>query len=54
MPATVQEYGWTWTDGQSLADAEERIQLMTEFGGAMGLNVHAEVVPTDDPVDRRA
>jgi hypothetical protein len=34
----------------ALADAQERIQIMTEFGSAMGLNVRAEVLPTDDPV----
>jgi hypothetical protein len=56
VPATVPQYGWTWTEGQALADAQERIQIMTEFGSAMGLNVRAEVLPTDDPVDavRRA
>lgn len=51
VPATVPEYGWTWTEGQALADARERIQILTEFGGAMGLNIRAEVLPTDDPVD---
>jgi hypothetical protein len=51
VPATVPEYGWTWTEGQALADAQERIEIMIEFGTAMGLNVRAEVVPTDDPVD---
>jgi hypothetical protein len=51
VPATIPEYGWTWSEGQSLADAQERIQLMTEFGEAMGLSVLAEVVPTNDPVD---
>jgi hypothetical protein len=51
VPATVPEYGMTWTEGQALADARERIQIMTEFGTAMGLDVTAEVLPTDDPVD---
>lgn len=51
VPATVPEYGMTWTEGQALADARQRIQIMTEFGTAMGLNVTAEVLPTDDPVD---
>jgi hypothetical protein len=51
VPATVPQYGWTWTEGQALADAQERIQIMAEFGGAMGLNVRAEVLPTNDPVD---
>jgi hypothetical protein len=50
VPATAPQYGWTWTEGQALADAQERIQIMTEFGSAMGLNVRAEVLPTDDPV----
>jgi hypothetical protein len=51
VPATVPDYGWTWTEGKALADAQERIQIMAEFGSAMGLNVRAEVLPTDDPVD---
>jgi hypothetical protein len=49
--ASVPEYGWTWTEAQRVADAEERIQIMTEFGQAMGLNIQAEVVPSDDPVE---
>jgi hypothetical protein len=51
VPATVPEYGMTWTEGQALADAQQRIQIMTEFGTAMGLDVKAEVLPTDDPVE---
>jgi hypothetical protein len=51
VPATVPQYGWTWTQGQALADAQERIQIMTEFGSAMSLDVRAEVLPTDDPVE---
>jgi hypothetical protein len=51
VPATVPQYGMTWTEGQALADARQRIQIMTEFGTAMGLSVTAEVIPTDDPVD---
>jgi hypothetical protein len=51
VPATVPQYGWTWSEGQALADAQERIQILTEFGGAMGLNIRAEVLPIDDPVD---
>jgi hypothetical protein len=51
VPATVPAYGWTWTEAQAVADAQERIQIMTEFGTAMGLNVRAEVLPTDDPVE---
>ena len=41
VPAVVPEYGWTWTEGQSLADAEERIQLVTEFGGAPAIRILA-------------
>jgi hypothetical protein len=51
VPATVPESGWTWTEGQALAEARQRIEIMTEFGTAMGLDVRAEVLPTDDPVD---
>jgi hypothetical protein len=51
VPATVPVYGWTWTEGQALADARERVEIMIEFGTAMGLSVQAEVLPTDDPVD---
>jgi hypothetical protein len=51
VPATVPQYGWTWAEGQALADAQERIQIMTEFGSAMGLNIRAEVLPTDDAVE---
>jgi hypothetical protein len=51
VPATVPQYGWTWTEGQAVTDAEERVQILTEFGTAMGLNIRAEVLPTDDPVD---
>jgi hypothetical protein len=51
VPATAPQYGWTWTEGQALADARDRMEIMTEFGGAMGLNLEAEVLPTDDPVE---
>ena len=51
VPVTVPEYGWTWTEGQALADAKERMQIMTEFGRAMGLNIDVEVVSSDDPVE---
>jgi hypothetical protein len=51
VPASTPEYGWTWTEAQSAADATERIHIMTEFGRAMGLNLKAEVVGSDDPVE---
>ena len=51
VPVTVPEYGWTWTEGQALADAKERMQIMTEFGRAMGLNIDVEVVSSDDCVE---
>ena len=51
VPATAPQYGWMWTEGQALADAQQRIQIMTEFGTAIGLNIRAEVLPTDDPVE---
>jgi hypothetical protein len=51
VPATVPQYGLTWTEGQALADAEQRVQILIEFGTAMGLNIQAEVLPSDDPVD---
>lgn len=51
VPVSVPEYGLTWTEGQALADATERMQIMTEFGGAMGLSIQVEVVPSDDPVE---
>jgi hypothetical protein len=51
VPATVPDYGWTWTEGQPRADAEERIQIMIEFSRAMGLTAQAEVRASDDPVE---
>lgn len=51
VPVTVPEYGWTWTEGQALADAKERMQIMTEFGRAMGLNIDVEVDSSDDCVE---
>ena len=51
VPVTVPEYGWTWTEGQALADAKERMQMMSECGRAMGLNIDVEVVSSDDPVE---
>ena len=51
VPATIPDYGWTWTEAQMVADAEERVQIMIEFTQAMGLNIQAEVVPSDDPVE---
>jgi hypothetical protein len=51
VPATTPQYGLTWTEGQALADARERVEIMTEFGTAMGLDIRAEVLATDDPVE---
>jgi len=51
VPVTVPDYGWTWTQGQALADATERMQIMTEFGRAMGLNIDVEVVSSDDAAE---
>lgn len=51
VPATVPGYGWTWTEGQPAADGRERLKIMLEFGGAMGLRVTGEVRETDDPVE---
>ena len=51
VPVTVPDYGWTWTEGQALADATERMQIMTEFGRAMGLHIDVEVVSSGDPVE---
>jgi hypothetical protein len=51
VPATVPNYGWTWTEGQPLADAEQRLQIMMEFGTEMGMAVRGEVRESDDPVE---
>jgi hypothetical protein len=51
VPATVPEYGWTWTEGQPLADGQERLAIMLEFGGAMGLRATGQVRETPDPVE---
>ena len=51
MPVTIPDYGWTWTEGQARADAEERMRIMTEFGRTMGLNIEVDVVSSDDPVE---
>ena len=51
VPATVPDYGWTWTEAQPLADARERIQIMIEFSRAMGLTAQGEVRDSDDPVE---
>lgn len=56
VAVTIPDYGWTLTEGQTLTDATERMQIMTEFGRAMGLNIDVEVVSSDDTVEvvRRA
>jgi hypothetical protein len=51
VPATVPDYGWTWTEGQPHADAEERLRIMMEFGKEMGMTVRGEVRDSDDPVE---
>jgi hypothetical protein len=51
VPATRPEYGWAWTEGQSLADANERLGIMLDFARQMGMNVDGEVVPTTDAVE---
>ena len=51
VPATVPDYGWTWTEGQPFADANERLQIMVEFRMAMGLAVQGEVRSSEDPVE---
>jgi hypothetical protein len=51
VPATVPGYGWTWTEGQPLADGRQRLEIMLEFGAAMGLEVTGEVRETPDPVE---
>jgi hypothetical protein len=51
VPATIPDYGWTWTEGQPFADAEERLRIMMEFGKKMGMTVRGEVRDSDDPVE---
>ena len=51
VPATKPDYGWTWSEEQALADARERLEIMLEFGSAMGLEVSGDVTRNDDPVD---
>lgn len=51
VPATKPDYGLTWTDGQALADAKQRLEIMLEFGSTMGMRVSGDVARTDDPVD---
>jgi hypothetical protein len=51
VPVTAPEYGWTWSEEQAFLDAKERMEIMTEFGRAMGLNIDVEVVSSDDPVE---
>ena len=51
VPATKPDYGLTWTDEQAVADARQRLEIMLEFGSAMGMRVSGDVARTDDPVD---
>jgi hypothetical protein len=51
VPATKPDYGLTWTDEQAVADARQRLEIMLEFGTAMGMQVRGDIVRTDDPVD---
>jgi hypothetical protein len=51
VPATRPDYGWTWSEGQAIADARQRLEIMLEFGSAMGMEVTGDVARTDDPVD---
>jgi hypothetical protein len=51
VPATVPEYGWTWTEGQPKSDAGKRIEIILEFARAMGLTATGEVSDSDDPVE---
>jgi hypothetical protein len=51
VPATKPDYGLTWTDEQALADARQRLEIMLEFGTAMGMRVSGAVAKTDDAVD---
>ena len=36
VPASVPDYGWSWTEGQALAETDERIPILTEFASACG------------------
>ena len=51
VPATKPDYGLTWTDEQALSDAKQRLEIMLEFGTAMGMQVSGDVARTDEPVD---
>lgn len=51
VPASVPDYGWTWTEGQPVADASERLRIGIEFCTALGLTVQGEVADSDDPVE---
>jgi hypothetical protein len=51
VPATKPDYGWTWSEGQALADAEQRLELMFEFTGKLGMQVDGVVYSQADPVE---
>lgn len=51
VPPTKPDYGLTWTEDQAVDDARQRLEIMVEFGTAMGMQVSGEVAKTDDPVD---
>lgn len=51
VPATKPEYGWTWSEGQALADATQRLELMLEFTGKLGMQVDGLVYPQAEPVE---
>ena len=51
VPATKPEYGWTWSEAQALADATQRLELMLEFTGKLGMQVDGLVYPQAEPVE---
>ncbi len=51
VPATKPEYGWTWSEGQALADAKQRLELMFEFTGKLGMQVDGVVYSNAEPVE---
>jgi hypothetical protein len=51
VPATKPDYGWTWSEGQALADAKQRLELMLEFTGKLGMRVDGLVYSHAEPVE---